>query len=73
MVQIFSLQFCSQVQGTRCSAVFDLQKSGVRALKFINNSSQLIIGYECCRTQLLGQMLYYVLTTGAGKQTLGEA
>ncbi|KAL8517245.1 hypothetical protein ACS0TY_015467 [Phlomoides rotata] len=43
----------AQVQGTRCSAVFDLQKSGVRALKFINNSSKLIVGFECCRIAVL--------------------
>jgi len=24
------------------------------------------------QTKLLGQMLYYILTTGAGQQTLGE-
>ncbi|KAL8473503.1 hypothetical protein ACS0TY_030367 [Phlomoides rotata] len=32
----------AQIQGTRCSAVFDLRKSGVRVLKFINNSSKLL-------------------------------
>lgn len=28
--------------------------------------------YSFSQTRLLGQMLYYVLTTGSGQQTLGE-
>lgn len=26
----------------------------------------------CWQTKLLGQMLYFILTTGSGQQTLGE-
>ncbi|XP_042050091.1 uncharacterized protein LOC121795616 isoform X1 [Salvia splendens] len=36
----------AQVQGPRCGAVFNLHKSGVQALKFINQGSRLIIVHE---------------------------
>ncbi|KAI3474747.1 hypothetical protein Pfo_029932 [Paulownia fortunei] len=43
----------AQVQGPRCGAVFNLHKSGVQALKFTNNGSKLIVGYECSRIAVL--------------------
>ncbi|KAG8377035.1 hypothetical protein BUALT_Bualt09G0126200 [Buddleja alternifolia] len=43
----------SQVHGPRCEAVFNLLKSGIQALKFANNGSKLIVGYECTRIAVL--------------------
>ncbi|KAK6118274.1 hypothetical protein DH2020_048060 [Rehmannia glutinosa] len=43
----------AQVQGPRCTAAFDLLKSGVQALKFTNNGSKLLVGYECSRIAVL--------------------
>ncbi|PIN19877.1 Tomosyn [Handroanthus impetiginosus] len=43
----------AQVQGPRREAVLDLHKTGVQALKFTNNGSKLIIGYECSRIAML--------------------
>ncbi|KAF6166801.1 hypothetical protein GIB67_005677 [Kingdonia uniflora] len=34
-------------------------------------ATRVVVAYQC-ETKLLGQMLYYVLTTGSGQQTLGE-
>ncbi|XP_047967697.1 uncharacterized protein LOC125211805 isoform X1 [Salvia hispanica] len=39
----------AQVQGPRCGAVFNLHKSGVQALKFINQGSRLIVVHESSR------------------------
>ncbi|KAL6520905.1 hypothetical protein OROGR_017474 [Orobanche gracilis] len=43
----------AQFQGPRCAAVFNLQKSGVRALIFTSNGSKLIVGYESSRIAVL--------------------
>ncbi|GER34965.1 transducin family protein / WD-40 repeat family protein, partial [Striga asiatica] len=43
----------AQVQGPRCEAVFNLDKSGVRSLKFTDDGSKLIVGYECSRVVVI--------------------
>ncbi|KAL6534388.1 hypothetical protein OROHE_013313 [Orobanche hederae] len=43
----------AQFQGPRCTAVFNLQKSGVHALIFTSNGSKLIVGYESSRIAVL--------------------
>ncbi|KAG6427660.1 hypothetical protein SASPL_111906 [Salvia splendens] len=42
----------AQVQEPRCGAVFNLHKSGVQALKFINQGSRLIVVHESSRLSL---------------------
>lgn len=53
--------------------IFLLIFSNVRKLETVVdvNSQTLPVSYSF-QTKLLGQMLYYVLTTGSGQQTLGE-
>ncbi|KAH6777870.1 hypothetical protein C2S51_009182 [Perilla frutescens var. frutescens] len=43
----------AQVQGPRCGAVFNLHKSGVQALRFINQGSKLIVAHECSRIAVI--------------------
>ncbi|KAL8039131.1 hypothetical protein ABFS82_10G015000 [Erythranthe guttata] len=43
----------AKVQGPRRGAVFNIVKSGVQALKFTNDGSKLIVGYECSRIAVL--------------------
>ncbi|CAI9755748.1 unnamed protein product [Fraxinus pennsylvanica] len=49
------------------SFVYDACRDAFRHLF----GTRIAVAYQS-ETKLLGQMLYYVLTTGAGKQTLGE-
>ncbi|KAK4388702.1 Peroxisome biogenesis factor 10 [Sesamum angolense] len=49
------------------SFVYDACRDAFRHLF----GTRVAVAYQS-ETKLLGQMLYYVLTTGAGKQTLGE-
>ncbi|CAA0809481.1 transducin family protein / WD-40 repeat family protein [Striga hermonthica] len=50
----------AQVQGPRCEAVFNLDKSGVRSLKFTDDGSKLIVGYECSRVVVIDVHLFSV-------------
>ncbi|CAL5420684.1 unnamed protein product [Camellia sinensis] len=44
---------------------------GLSSLPPPNSSTRVAVAYQS-ETKLLGQMLYYILTTGSGQQTLGE-
>ncbi|XP_030443250.2 peroxisome biogenesis factor 10 [Syzygium oleosum] len=49
------------------SFLYDACRDAIRHLF----GTRVVVAYQS-ETQLLGQMLYYVLTTGSGQQTLGE-
>lgn len=46
---LFAVRNSVQAQGPKCGAVFNLHKSGVQALKFINQGSKLIVAHESSR------------------------
>ncbi|KAL3617493.1 hypothetical protein CASFOL_037814 [Castilleja foliolosa] len=47
------VRISTQVQGPKCAAIFNLHNSRVHTLKFTNNGSKLIVGYECSRIAVL--------------------
>ncbi|KAG5555950.1 hypothetical protein RHGRI_006559 [Rhododendron griersonianum] len=53
--------------GTRVAVAYQSELETV-----VDVNSQTLPGSYSFQTKLLGQMLYYVLTTGSGQQTLGE-
>lgn len=63
---LFAVCSSAQVQGPRCGAVFNLHKSGVQALKFINQGSKLIVAHESSRVsnKFIAIMCIHALVTG---------